>query len=176
MVKGIANQREEQVWHKDFYPEVQWFANHLIPVEASPRLSLILLLVVARKHTTLSIQELLHVSSSTLIRPDHLALFAPRPTSVALRYAVCTVPLTMPSPEPCTTSCGLHNIIETTNHHAALEVATTKCNKDYRLADQSRSATPCNLSIQHTSDQSLKIGCDLRKHKWVREISSTPQT
>jgi hypothetical protein len=29
-VNGITDQREEQGWHDDFYPEIRWFASHLI--------------------------------------------------------------------------------------------------------------------------------------------------
>jgi hypothetical protein len=30
-----ANQRDEQGWHDDFYPEIHVFANTLVPVETS---------------------------------------------------------------------------------------------------------------------------------------------
>jgi len=36
LVRGIANWAGYTSWHNDFYFKVWWFANHLIPVEASP--------------------------------------------------------------------------------------------------------------------------------------------
>jgi hypothetical protein len=71
-------------WHNDFYPKVQWFAIHLIPIEGSPRLPQILLLVVSTQahstkgsaHTTaLPLQ-----SSQTTWFSSHLSLLV-----VALR-------------------------------------------------------------------------------------------
>jgi hypothetical protein len=44
----ITNQWEDKLT-RQFYLEVRWFANYLIPVETSSRLPLVLLLVVTLK-------------------------------------------------------------------------------------------------------------------------------
>jgi hypothetical protein len=36
-VLGIANQRDEQGWHIDFYPKVHVFTNTLVPIEISSK-------------------------------------------------------------------------------------------------------------------------------------------
>ena len=38
--KGIANQREEQCWHSDFYLEVHVLANTLVPIETSSKVAI----------------------------------------------------------------------------------------------------------------------------------------
>jgi hypothetical protein len=38
-VSVIANQRDEQDWHDDFYPEVHLFANTLVPIETSSKVA-----------------------------------------------------------------------------------------------------------------------------------------
>jgi hypothetical protein len=34
-----ANQREEQGWHDDFYPEIHVLANTLLPIETSSKVA-----------------------------------------------------------------------------------------------------------------------------------------